>query len=222
MTPRRNVAKRTMFIGHFAVAYILVTLFPAVPPLVPLFGVSFPDLLWPLLVLSGREKVEIDPGSPLQSSIRFVRYPFSHSLVFGTLIAGIAGAALAVLFSPLAGIVFVGASASHWLLDSITHVRDLPVLGFGRDRKVGLALWTRPRAAFFIELILYAAVTLVAADPGDVVPLLVLGTAFHLVNANSFFGFSKANPFNTPGKYAAIALIGFLTFILIANAILVG
>lgn len=211
-----------VFIGHFAVAYILIAIFPAVHPLIPLIGVSFPDLLWPVLVFSGREKVGIDPNSPLQSSIHFIRYPFSHSLVLGTLIAALFGIAIALLISPLAGVVFIGASASHWLLDSITHLRDLPVLGFGRDRKVGLALWSRPRTAFILELAFYIAVTLVVVKPGDVVPLLVLGVAFHLVNANSFLGFTKANPFDTPKKYAAVAFIGFLAFIIIANAILAG
>ncbi|MDD1670564.1 MAG: hypothetical protein LUQ67_04530 [Methanomicrobiales archaeon] len=206
-----------MFIGHFAIAYIFIALFPGVPPLVPLIGVSFPDLLWPVLIFSGKEEAVIDPESPLQNRIRFTRLAFSHSFVVGSLIAGIFGILVAVLVSPLAGVLFVCASASHWLLDGITHMGDLPVLGFGRDLKVGLALWNRPKTAFLIELILYTAITLVAAKPGTTGPLLALGFAFHLINANSFLGFTKGNPFNTPRKYAALAFIGFLAFALIAN-----
>jgi hypothetical protein len=211
-----------MFIGHFAVAYLFIALFPSVPPLVVLFGVSFPDLLWPVLVITGREKVTIDPASPLQSAIRFTSYPFSHSLVTGTLIAAIPGLAIAILVSPLAGIVFVAASASHWLLDVITHIRDLPVLGMGRDRWIGLGLWNYPRPAFFLELLLYVAITVLVVKPGMVVPLLLLGFTFHLVNANSFFGFSRKNPFSTPQSYALLAFIGFFVFIVIANWILSG
>jgi len=62
-----------MFIGHFAAAYIFIAIFPAVPPLVILFGVSFPDLLWPVLVLTGREKVTVSPDSPLQNAIILVQ-----------------------------------------------------------------------------------------------------------------------------------------------------
>ena len=63
-----------MFIGHFAVAYVFIRFFPGVPPLIPLLGVGFPDLLWPFLILSGIEKVSIDPESPLQNRIKFTSY----------------------------------------------------------------------------------------------------------------------------------------------------
>jgi len=208
-----------MFIGHFAVAYFLLALFPSVPPLVVLFGVSFPDLLWPVLVLTGREKVTINPDTPLQGAVRFTSYPYSHSLVTGTLIAAVPGIVIGMLVSPLAGIVFVAASASHWILDAVTHVHDLPVTGMGRDRKVGLGLWNAPRAAFVIELLFYAVITVLVASPAIVIPLLVLGLAFHLINANSFLGFSRKNPFRTARSYAISALVGFLVFIGIAAAI---
>jgi hypothetical protein len=214
-----------MFIGHFAIAYIFVALFPGVPPIIPLIGVSFPDLLWPFLIFTGAEEVSMDPESPLQNMIQFTRLPFSHSLVLGSLIAAIFGISIAFLVSLLAGVIFIMASASHWLLDGITHVGDLPVLGFGKDRKVGLALWARPKAAFILELIFYTMITVpagLAINPGVVVPLLGLGFAFHLANANSFLGFSKKNPFNTPRRYAAVAFFGFLVFILLAFWILAG
>ena len=210
-----------MFIGHFAFAFILIALFPSVPPLVVLFGVSFPDLLWPVLVLTGKEKVSVNPDSPLQSAIGFSSYPYSHSLITGTLITAVPGTAIAYFVSPLAGIVFVAASASHWLLDVVTHLRDLPVLGTGHDTKVGLGLWNYPKQAFVIELIFYAGVTVLAVPSPMVVPLLALGCAFHLINANSFLGFSKKNPFTARG-YAIAALLGFLSFIGIAARIFAG
>jgi hypothetical protein len=202
-----------MFIGHFAVAYILIGLFPTVPPLVILFGVSFPDLLWPVLVVSGKEKVIINPDTPLQGAIRFTSYPFSHSLLTGTVIAAIPGLALGYLVSPVAGIVFVAASASHWLLDAVTHVGDLPLLGIGRDTKVGLGLWNYPRSAFVLELLFYVVITVLIVKPAMLIPLLVLGLVFHLINANSFLGFMKTNPFKTSRSYALAAFAGFLIFI---------
>ena len=211
-----------MFIGHFAVAYILIALFPGIPPLIPLLGVSFPDLLWPVLVFAGIEKVKIDPASPRQDALVFESYPWSHSLVLGTLISVIPAAVIGFFFGLAAGIVFVAASASHWVLDAIVHRKDLPVLGFGRDTTAGAGLWRWGPASFVIELVFYAAITLLFAPPGTVIPLLVLGLAFHLINANSFFGFSKENPFKTPRVYAVVTLFGFFAFIIIADLIFSG
>lgn len=206
-----------MFIGHFAVAFILIGIFPSVPPLVILLGVSFPDLLWPVLVLLGKEHVTINPDNPLQNAIGFTSYPFSHSFVTGTLIAAIPGIAIGYLVSPIAGILFIAASASHWILDVVTHVRDLPVIGIGKDTKVGFGLWNYPKAAFFVELIFYIVITVLVVKPAMIIPLLVLGFVFHMINANSFFGFIRTNPFKTPRSYALAAFIGFLVFIGVAN-----
>ena len=211
-----------MFIGHYAIAYVLIALVPGIPPIIPLLGVSFPDLLWPVLVIAGIEKVRVDPGSARQDALVFESYPYSHSLVVGTLIAGIFGAGIAVLFGLPAGIVFVAASASHWLLDTPVHLKDLPVLGFGPDKKTGAGLWRHGPAAFFIELVFYGVITWLAAPAGTLVPLLLLGIVFHLVNANSFFGFTKKNPFRTPRAYAIVTFFALIAFCLIANLIIAG
>lgn len=211
-----------MFIGHFAVAYLLIALFPSVPPLVILFGVGFPDLLWPVLVLTGKEKVAVSPGNPLQNAIGFTSYPYSHSLVAGSLIAAVPGIFIAYFVSPVAGTVFVVASASHWLLDVVTHLKDLPVLGTGRDIKVGLGLWNYPKQeAFVLELLFYVVVTVLVVQPSTVIPLLALGFAFHLINANSFLRFTTKNPF-TARSYAVAALVCFLAFIGVAAGIFAG
>ena len=211
-----------MFIGHFAVAYLLISLFPGISPLIPLAGVSFPDLLWPVLIFTGIEKAKVNPASPRQDSLVFVSNPYSHSLLVGTLISVIPGAVIGFFFGFVAGALFVIASASHWILDSVVHNKDLPLLGFGRDTAAGANLWRFGPAAFLIELVFYVVITLLAAPAGTVVPLLVLGFLFHLVNANSFFGFTKENPFKTPRAYAIAVLFGFITFILIANMIISG
>lgn len=211
-----------MFIGHFAVAYLLVSLFPGVPPLVPLLGVSFPDLLWPVLVLARIEKAEVNPASPRQDGIVFSSYPYSHSLLTGTAIAIVPGIVLGLVLGPVAGAVFVIGSASHWILDTVVHIRDLPVAGFGRDRMVGAGLWRSGPAAFVAELAFYGVLTVVFSPPGTAVPLLVTGVLFHLVNANSFFGFSKENPIKSVRVYAVLCLAGFAAFAFIADGIIAG
>ncbi len=210
-----------MFIGHFAVAYILIRLFPGVPSMIPLLGVGFPDLLWPFLILSGIEKVSIDPDSPLQNRIKFISYPYSHSLVLGTLIACLLGVGLAYFTSLLAGFVFVAASVSHWLLDATVHLKDLPILGIGSDKKVGFGLWNLPNAAFVVEYLFYAVLTALTF-PSKLMPLLVIGAVFHLINANYFLGLTKTNPFKSPNVYAVLTLLGFLVFSLVVNSVISG
>ena len=210
-----------MFIGHFSVAYVLIRLFPSVPPLVLLIGVGFPDILWPILILVGVEHVVINPNSPLQKFINFTSYPFSHSLVRMSIIAFIPGVVLALTITPLAGILFVVASVSHWFLDAIPHLpNDLPITGLRRDKKIGLGLWKYPRTAFAFEYIFYAVITILAMPAKFVVPLLVVGAIFHLLNANSFLGFTKKNPFKTDRAYAAVTLIGFIGMSLVVNYVL--
>jgi hypothetical protein len=45
---------------------------------------------------------------------------------------------------------------SHWVLDWITHVPDMP-LAPGVATKVGLGLWRHPTATIVIEVIMYVA-----------------------------------------------------------------
>jgi hypothetical protein len=203
------------------VAFLLMWLFPNVTPLVPLIGVSFPDLLWPFLVLSGVEKVTVNPDSPLQKDLDFVSYPFSHSLVIGMLIASGLGIIPGLLLGPLSGVVFVLASASHWVLDISVHMKDLPVTGMRRDRKVGLGLWGRPRLAFVLEYLFYGAMTLLFVPSSQIIGILVLGGVFHLVNSNSFLGFTRRNPTRTSRAYAGLALFGFSAFI-VAYILVIG
>jgi hypothetical protein len=202
-----------MFIGHFAVAYTLMHVFPGVPPLVFLLGVSFPDLLWPFLVFAGIEKVKINADSPLQKDIIFSSYPYSHSLLVSSLISCIAGFVIALFTTPLAGILFVVCSASHWFLDTIVHQRDLPVLGVSHDIREGFGLWNYPKSAFVIEYVFYVGVTLLVMPLSLALPLIIIGSIFHLVNANTFFGFTKSNPFKTSRTYAVVTLLGFSLFI---------
>jgi hypothetical protein len=207
-----------MFRGHFVPAELLQDAAPGTPRWVALTGVSFPDLLWSVTVLTGLEKVEMDPDSPLQRSIRFVKYPFSHSLVLTNLIACVPALIIAFFFGPAVGVVFVAASISHWLLDTIVHLPDLPVLGFDGDRKVGLGLWRNGRLAFFVEYGFFAIGTLLYVARGSWLYVLAVGLLLHLFNLNSFFGLTKKNPIRSGRAYAVFALVGFAAAILLFNS----
>ena len=200
-----------MFIGHFAVAFLLAYLFPGVPIWVALVGVSFPDLLWAAFVPLGIEDLGVDSSSPLQKSLQFRKLPYSHSLVITNLLSLAVGATIAVaLGNPLALVVFVLASVSHWALDIVVHLRDLPILGFDGDTKLGLGLWRWGGIAFFVELFFYIAVAVAFVSGISLIYVIIVGIVFQLINANSFFGFTKKNPFRTPNQYAGVTLIGFV------------
>lgn len=203
-----------MYVGHYAAAIGLVALTPQPAGLaitVPVaLGVAWPDLVWPVLVRAGVERVRVDPDDPLQRAQRFTHYPYSHSLVLSALVTAVPALIIALIAGPLGGLLFWAGALTHWLLDLVVHLRDLPVLGFGRDRTVGWGLWRAPRTAFLVEYALLAAAALLWAPRAVWPGLLIGGAVLHLLNANSFFGLTRANPLNTPAKFAAVAGLGYL------------
>lgn len=210
-----------MFIGHFAIAFLLIVLYPHVPALVPLVAVSFPDLLWAILIWAKKEEVVVDKNNSLQSSIVFKKFPYSHSLLLTSLISLVVGAVLAAGLQNLTVLpVFVAGSASHWVLDTVVHLRDLPVLGFDGDRRVGLGLWKKGAIAFFVELFVFVAFAVFFVGTSSLLAVLTVGFFFHAINANSFFGFRRMNPFGSSNLYAGAALVGFAAMTAIYSLVL--
>jgi hypothetical protein len=201
-----------MYIGHYAAAALLVTVVPDSPVLPAAIGVAWPDLVWPVLVLAGWEKVTTNRVDPLQRSVRFDSYPLSHSLVLGNILNLLPAVVIALIFqSVVVGIVFWLAAVSHWLLDVIVHQQDLPVVGIGaHDRKLGAGLWRYPKTAFILEYLFFAIVILATAPHSIWLGVLGGGLLLHLLNANSFLGLTRTNPLGTPARLSTITLIGYL------------
>lgn len=199
-----------MFIGHFAVAFLLLWVFQDVNALVLYLGVSYPDLLWGVLVPLRVEEARVPKDSPLIRDMEFTSYPYSHSLVLTTMIALAPAIAIAALTTRFTAALFVAASISHWLLDAVVHHRDLPVLGFGEDRYVGLGLWNYPVPVYVGEYLLYAAAALLFLPQSSWLPALAIGAAFHLLNANAFLGLTDENQITDARVFGVIALVGFL------------
>jgi hypothetical protein len=162
------------------------------------------------------EKASVDPEAA--GTIRYSFLPYSHSLVVSSVISAVVGIALGALLTPLAGLLFVVCSASHWLLDTVVHVGDLPVLGFGNDRKVGFGLWKHRRAAVAVEFGFYAILTLVFMPLVTAALLLILGLLFTLPFAGSSSASGKSMSI---GAYAILSLVGFVVFALIAYLLIV-
>lgn len=146
-----------MFIGHFAAAMAAKKIDNRPSLGATFFAAQWLDLLWPLLLLTGTEHVALatDPAAPIPLS--FTDYPLSHSLLavvgWALLIA-----ALYWLFTKnKKGAVLMGALVvSHWLLDYLVHIPDLPLTPSGTQR-VGLGLWQYKYLALAVEMLLFMA-----------------------------------------------------------------
>jgi hypothetical protein len=139
-----------MFIGHLAVAVGA----KRVEPRVPLWGLVAAsygiDLLWPLLLLAGIEIVRIDPGNTAFTPLAFESYPWSHSLLMSLAWAALAGAVAYAMLKSIRGASLVAAVVvSHWLLDFLTHMPDLPLWPGGP--LVGLGLWNSIAGTMVVE-----------------------------------------------------------------------
>jgi len=145
-----------MFIGHFGTAFAAKKFAPQPSLGTLILAAQFIDLLWPVLLLLGLEKVAIDPGNTAVTPLDFYHYPISHSLL--------AVLGWAVLFgliyylikknwknSLVLGILVL----SHWVLDLLTHRPDLLLIP-GLELKVGLGLWNSLLATLIVELAIFA------------------------------------------------------------------
>jgi hypothetical protein len=147
-----------MFIGHFGLAFAAKRAAPRTSLGTTFVAAQLADLFWPIFLLIGAEQVRIMPAShnPFLT-LDFVSYPWSHSLATQL----IAGAALGALYFRITrygvGAIVVGLLVpSHWLLDLVVHVPDLPLYPGGTAR-LGFGLWRNPVATVIVELIVYSA-----------------------------------------------------------------
>ena len=145
-----------MFVGHLAVALGAKRAVPAVP-LGTLVAAAFAlDLIWPVLLLAGVERVRVDPGNTAFTPLAFDSYPWTHSLVMTLVWGGVSGgAAFVLLKSARAGVTVGLAVISHWGLDFVAHRPDLPLWPEGPV--VGLGLWNSVGATLLVEGALFLA-----------------------------------------------------------------
>jgi len=180
-----------MFIGHFGVG-LAAKKIDKKPSLGTLFLASqFIDLLWPVFLILGIEKVKIDPGISAFTPLDFVYYPFSHSLLGVFFWAVLFGTIYFLLKKNIKSAIVLGILViSHWILDLITHIPDLPLFP-GIDTKVGFGLWNSVTATIIIELLIFT-----------------IGTYF-------YFKSTKAK--NKTGQFALLGLLIFLIVVYFMN-----
>jgi hypothetical protein len=145
-----------MFIGHFAVGFAAKRATPRVSLAILFLAAQLADLLWPVLVAAGIERVRIQPGDTAFTPLDFVSYPYSHSLLMLAIWGMALGFAYKVIRRSDGRTMFILflLVVSHWILDWIAHRPDMPTYPGGP--KLGLGLWHSVPATISVELVMFA------------------------------------------------------------------
>jgi hypothetical protein len=200
-----------MFVGHYGVSFAAKRWDPSLPLWLLFIAVQFLDVLWAPLILLGVEKVRIVPGITRSNPLDLYYMPFTHSLVAAVLWS-VAVAGLFKAFVPRSragSAAILGAAVfSHWVLDLLVHLPDLPL--YDDTAKVGLGLWNLPALAFLLEGAVLFGGILLCIRTGAVrpVPVTIFGCVMLGIQAYLFFG----PPPVSPHAAAATALAAYVVF----------
>jgi len=122
------------------------------------FASLLPDVLLWCFVLLSLEGISIPADFSRNHQLQFI-FPYSHGLAGGLCWAALAAIVIYAVYlrrkkAKLRHAAVVGAAAfSHWLLDALVHVPELPLAG-DRSVKVGLGLWQSMPVALTAEPLL--------------------------------------------------------------------
>lgn len=199
-----------MLVGHFGVAIAAKVVAPEIPLPALMLGTQALDVVWASLIMSKVEKVRVVPGFTATAPLDLYYMPYSHSLLSAILISLISTGLLAAIVpgvSLFALAVFFAVCLSHWFLDFLVHVKDLPLIG--NSYKVGLGLWNHRRTSIIVEFglliggaILYWSAFATGADPFLLYAGLISIGVLCTVQLSVFFG-----PTLPPFMMAATALV---------------
>lgn len=146
-----------MFIGHFALAFAAKRVAPRASLGATFVAVQTADLLWPVFLLLGWERVAITPSLDPFLNLTFSSYPWSHSLLMLVIWSIALGAiGYGVTRDQLTAAVLGLLVLSHWVLDVIVHIPDIPLIP-GVETRLGLGLWRSPIATVVVESLLFVA-----------------------------------------------------------------
>lgn len=183
-----------MFIGHFGLSFAAKKAAPQVSLGILFIATQFVDILWPFLLIFNIEKVAIIPGYTKTNAFEFLLYPYTHSLLMNIVWGVMVGLIYWLVKRDRQGAIVVGICVlSHWFLDLIVHVADLPLTPFS-DYKLGFGLWNHVMIALFTEIAIfligtsvYAAITKAKNKIGKW-GLWILVALLLIINLTNTFG----------------------------------
>ncbi|MGC2408718.1 MAG: hypothetical protein WA441_01555 [Methyloceanibacter sp.] len=121
-------------------------------------AVQWLDVVWSIFVLLGIEKLRIVPGITEANAYDLYYMPYTHSLPGALALSLLFAAIVAMLIAENRATAFVVVSLaafSHWILDLLVHIPDLPL--YDDSAKVGFGLWRHVAISFPLELALLVA-----------------------------------------------------------------
>jgi hypothetical protein len=207
-----------MFAGHVGVALAIGRAERRVNVGVFVFAALLLDIILWFFVLLGWESVTIPVNFASSHQPEFV-FPYSHGLLASIAWSALAGAAIFIGYPrlkkrKLRAAAFVGTAVfSHWLLDALVHVPELPLAGAG-SMKVGLGLWQSMPVALVVEAFILV-VGLCLFMPGASLSRakkLWLAVLSLLILAFTVVGMTVAPP---PPSVNAMAASSFVTIIVV-------
>ena len=216
---KSTFADRTMFAGHVGAALVFARVERRVNVGAFIFAALLLDVALWLFILLGLESVTIPADFGLRHQPAFV-FPYSHGLVASVAWSGLAAVFGYAWYARLGGrrlhMAALAAAAvfSHWLLDVLVHVPELPLVGSGSPQ-VGFGLWNDMPVALAVE----AAIALAGlgvfvhgcnVPRGRKVALAVLCV---LVLAFTVAGMTVAPP---PPSAAAMAASSLVTIVVVS------
>jgi len=188
-----------MVIGHFAVGFASKRFAPQASLGVLMAAPMLLDLLWPIFLLTGLERVRIAPGITAFTPLDLEYMPYSHSLLMSVVWALLFAGGYWFLTRYTAGAVVIAVGVfSHWVLDFITHRPDLPLYPGGHN-KYGLGLWNSILGTVLVEVPMFIAgvwLYITTTRPKGVVGVLALWglvAVAALIYANGLLGPPPAN-----------------------------
>lgn len=152
-----------MLIGHYAPALVLQRARPSVPLAALFIAAQLVDLGWATLVLLDVEHLRMVHGFSASNDLDLSDMPWTHSLAATGVwaLAAFIGYRLwkRVPGATVDAAVFALVVASHFVLDWVVHVQDLPIAA-AQGPKLGLGLWNFKWAAVLVECSLFALAAL--------------------------------------------------------------
>ena len=203
-----------MFAGHLAAGLVLKKMERRLNIGWLFFATLFHDFLLGLLVLLGLEQVHI-PTNFAQTHYLTFTFPYSHgftaSIVWSLLGFGITYALVSnwsLAERKQAGLAIGLAVFSHFVLDWLVHIPEIPLLGESSP-KIGLGLWNNLSFSLTLEALLVLAgfvYYLYAVKPKTNLARYGLGALLLLITALTVTGmlFSTTPP---PANGAAMSWI---------------
>jgi hypothetical protein len=159
-----------MLIGHYAPALVLQRIRPSIPLWALFVAVQAADVLWGGFILTGVEHARIVPGFTESNPLDLYDMPYSHGLlatVAWSVGFAFAWRALRPSRRHRGEALIIGlAVASHFALDLVVHVPDLPLIG-ALGTKWGLGLWRHRELALTVECVLFVTAARVWMGPRE-------------------------------------------------------